>query len=152
MNDADDRDNSGVYAEVLSDFSERWFITLGFRQDDNEDFGEFTSYRLSSAYLIDLGGNTLKLQGAVGRGFRAPSLYELSYHEGPWASPPAAGLALNAEQVEVSNLVSNTALIAMSSNSSRSSKTSKTQSISTSQALVATCSLKDATAPKALNL
>ena len=98
VNGADDRDNSGVYAEVLSDFSERWFITLGFRQDDNEDFGEFTSYRLSSAYLIDLGGNTLKLKGAVGRGFRAPSLYEISYNEGPWASPPAAGLALNAEQ------------------------------------------------------
>ena len=98
MNGADDRDNSGVYAEVLSDFSERWFITLGFRQDDNEDFGEFTSYRLSSAYLIDLGGNTLKLKGAVGRGFRAPSLYEISYNEGPWASPPAAGLPANAEQ------------------------------------------------------
>ena len=98
VNGADDRDNSGVYAEVLSDFSERWFITLGFRQDDNEDFGEFTSYRLSSAYLIDLGGNTLKLKGAGGRGFRAPSRDEISYNEGPWASPPAAGLALNAEQ------------------------------------------------------
>ena len=98
VNGTDDRDNSGVYAEVLSDFSDSWFLTLGLRQDDNEDFGEFTSYRFSSAYLIDFGGSTLKFKGAVGRGFRAPSLYEVSYNQSPWATPPAAGLALNAEQ------------------------------------------------------
>jgi vitamin B12 transporter len=98
VNGSDERDNSGVYAEVLSDFSDSWFLTLGLRQDDNEDFGEFTSYRVSSAYLIDLGGSTLKLKGAIGRGFRAPSLYEVSYNQSPWAAPPAAGLALNAEQ------------------------------------------------------
>jgi vitamin B12 transporter len=98
VNGSDERDNSGVYAEVLSDFSDSWFLTLGLRQDDNEDFGEFTSYRVSSAYLIDLGGSTLKFKGAIGRGFRAPSLYEVSYNQSPWAAPPAAGLALNAEQ------------------------------------------------------
>ena len=98
VNGSDERDNSGVYAEVLSDFSDSWFLTLGLRQDDNEDFGEFTSYRVSSAYLIDLGGSTLKFKGAIGRGFRAPSLYEVSYNQSPWAAPPAAGIALNAEQ------------------------------------------------------
>lgn len=98
VNGSDERDNSGVYAEVLSDFSDSWFLTLGLRQDDNEDFGDFTSYRVSSAYLIDLGGSTLKFKGAIGRGFRAPSLYEVSYNQSPWAAPPAAGLALNAEQ------------------------------------------------------
>ena len=98
VNGSDERDNSGVYAEVLSDFSDSWFLTLGLRQDDNEDFGEFTSYRVSSAYLIDLGASTLKFKGAIGRGFRAPSLYEVSYNQSPWAAPPAAGLALNAEQ------------------------------------------------------
>ena len=98
VNGTDNRDNSGVYAEVLSDFSDSWFLTLGLRKDDNEDFGEFTSYRLSSAYLIDLGGSTLKFKSAIGRGFRAPSLYEVSYNQSPWATPPADGLALNAEQ------------------------------------------------------
>lgn len=98
VNGADERDNSGVYAELLSDFSDRWFVTLGLRQDDNDDFGEFTSYRASTAYLIDLGGRELKLKAALGRGFRAPSLYEIGYNLGPFASAPAAGLALNAEQ------------------------------------------------------
>ncbi len=98
VNASDERDNSGVYAELLSDFSEQWFVTLGLRQDDNEDFGNFTSYRASSAYFINLGDRTLKLKGAIGRGFRAPSLYEVGYNAGPFAMPPAAGLILNAEQ------------------------------------------------------
>ncbi|MDF1766408.1 MAG: TonB-dependent receptor [Gammaproteobacteria bacterium] len=98
VNGNDERDNSGLYAEVLSDFSDRWFVTAGLRQDDNDDFGEFTSYRVSSAYLVDMGANLLKLKAAVGRGFRAPSLYEIGYNLGPFASAPAAGLALRAEQ------------------------------------------------------
>ena len=98
VNGQDERDNSGVYAELLSDFSDRWFITVGLRQDDNDDFGDFTSYRVSSAYLIDLSEATLKLKAAVGRGFRAPSLYEVGYNAGPFAFPPAASLALNAER------------------------------------------------------
>ena len=36
VNGSDERDNSGVYAEVLSDFSDSWFLTLGLRQDDND--------------------------------------------------------------------------------------------------------------------
>lgn len=98
VNGADERDNTGVYAELLSDFSNSWFITAGLRQDDNDDFGEFTSYRVSSAYLIELDGAALKLKAAVGQGFRAPSLYEVGYNAGPFAFPPAAGLTLNAEK------------------------------------------------------
>lgn len=98
VNGADERDNTGVYAELLSDFSDSWFITAGLRQDDNDDFGEFTSYRVSSAYLIGLNAASLKLKAAVGQGFRAPSLYEVGYNAGPFALPPAAGLALNAEK------------------------------------------------------
>ena len=97
VNGADERDNTGVYAELLSDFSDSWFITAGLRQDDNDDFGEFTSYRVSSAYLIGLNAASLKLKAAVGQGFRAPSLYEVGYNAGPFALSPAAGLALNAE-------------------------------------------------------
>ena len=98
VNASDERDNSGIYAELLSDFSEEWFFTLGLRQDDNDDFGSFTSYRASSAYFITLDDRVLKLKAAVGRGFRAPSLYEVGYNAGPYAMPPAAGLILNAEQ------------------------------------------------------
>lgn len=98
VNGADERDNTGVYVELLSDFSESWFITAGLRQDDNDDFGDFTSYRVSSAYLIELSEAALKLKAAVGRGFRAPSLYEVGYNAGPFAFAPAAGLMLNAEQ------------------------------------------------------
>tara|TARA_B100001059_G_scaffold232209_1_gene269597 strand:+ start:995 stop:2872 length:1878 start_codon:yes stop_codon:yes gene_type:complete len=92
------RDNKGYYLDVLSDFSNDIFISGGIRVDDNQDFGEHLSYRLASAYLLNLGQGTLKLKGNLGTGFRAPSLYEIGYNNSPSAYPPAYGLALDAEE------------------------------------------------------
>jgi vitamin B12 transporter len=93
-----DRRQNGYYFEYEGAFSNRFFLTAGARYDDNDDFGQHTSSRVSGAYLQNLGdGRSLKYRASYGTGFRAPSLYELSYNTGPFAFPPAAGRHLNEE-------------------------------------------------------
>ncbi|MGI9249890.1 MAG: TonB-dependent receptor plug domain-containing protein [Pseudohongiellaceae bacterium] len=91
------RDNRGYYVEALSDFSERLFLSVGVRRDGNDDFGNHTSYRLSATRLWQTAGGQLKLKGSYGTGFRAPSLFEVAYNAGPFASAPAAGIKLKEE-------------------------------------------------------
>lgn len=99
--DADtERDQDGYYAEYQGGFGDNLFITAGLRYDDNEDFGSHTSYRLSGAYVFDLEGGELKLRGAYGTGFRAPSLYEIAYNSGPFGFPPASEISLKEETSE----------------------------------------------------
>jgi vitamin B12 transporter len=93
-----DRDQRGYFIEYQVSPIDALFVTAGLRYDDNDDFGDHVSYRYTSAYLQDLGdGNTLKYHGSYGTGFRAPSLNELAYNNGPWAWGAAAGLALDEE-------------------------------------------------------
>jgi vitamin B12 transporter len=90
-----ERNQDGYYVEYQGAFAERFFLSLGARHDDNEDFGSHTSSRLSAAYLQDLGGRgTLKYRASLGTGFRAPSLFEIAYNDGPFSFPPAAGFPL----------------------------------------------------------
>lgn len=95
-----ERDNTGVFLEYLSDFSDSFFVTAGVRHDDNDDFGTNTSYRLSGAYLFDFGNGTLKLKSAVGTGFRAPSPFEVEYNNSASAFPPASLVDLRQEESE----------------------------------------------------
>lgn len=100
-NNGDSRDNTGVYLEYLSKFSESVFFTAGVRHDDNDDFGQHTSVRVSAARLFDLAnGSTIKLRGSVGTGFRAPSPYEFAYNSGPFAAAPASSTVLSEETSE----------------------------------------------------
>ena len=99
LNEGIGRDNTGAYIEALSDFSENLFVTAGLRHDDNDDFGNHTSYRLTGAYLVALGsGATVKLKSAYGTGFRAPSPYEIAYNSGPFSYPPASTSLLREEE------------------------------------------------------
>ncbi|MDN4503071.1 TonB-dependent receptor [Alteromonadaceae bacterium BrNp21-10] len=91
------RTQKGYYLEYQSELLKDFFITAGARHDDNEDFGEHTSYRLSGAYIWALGEDELKLRSAYGTGFRAPSLYEIEYNRGPWAYAPASETNLKEE-------------------------------------------------------
>lgn len=93
-----DRDNEGIYLEYLSDFSDSLFLTAGVRRDENDDFGNHTSYRVTGAYLVELGGSLLKLKTSFGTGFRAPSLFEISYNAGPFSFPPASNVQLSEEE------------------------------------------------------
>ena len=92
-----DRDQQGYYLEYQGGFGDQLFVTAGARYDDNDDFGTHTSYRVSGAYLIDLSGGELKLKATYGTGFRAPSLYEIAYNNGPFAYPPAQDTNLSEE-------------------------------------------------------
>ncbi len=81
--DGDDlqRDQTGVFGELQWSPTPQWAITAGTRYDDHEDFGEHVSGRVSSAYIHTLSaGNSLKFRASAGNGFRAPSLYEISYN------------------------------------------------------------------------
>jgi vitamin B12 transporter len=95
-----DTDQDGYYLEYQGGFNDRFFMTSGVRYDDNDDFGTHTTYRVSGAYLIDMSGGELKLKGTYGTGFRAPSLYEIAYNDGPFAYPPAQGTQLAEEESE----------------------------------------------------
>lgn len=97
QNGTEERDNEGYYVEALSDFSENLFITAGVRQDHNADFGNHRSYRVSSAYLMDVADGAVKLKASYGTGFRAPSLYEVAYNTGSFAYPPASLTRLSEE-------------------------------------------------------
>jgi len=94
-----ERNQTGAYLEYQGAFDDRFFLTAGARYDDNEDFGTFTSLRLTTAYVQDLGSNaSLKYRASIGTGFRAPSLYEISYNSGPFAFPPASDTVLEQEE------------------------------------------------------
>jgi vitamin B12 transporter len=96
-NDSDRRQN-GYYFEYEGAFEGKFFVSLGARYDDNDDFGEHTSARASAAYVQDLGGDrSVKYRASYGTGFRAPSLFELSYNAGPFGFPPASNVRLTEE-------------------------------------------------------
>lgn len=92
-----DREQQAVFAEWRDKLGSSYYYNIGIRRDDNDDFGIHNSYRLSMAYLLDWQEISLKLKASAGNGFRAPSLYELAYNRGPFASPPASLLALQEE-------------------------------------------------------
>ncbi len=75
-----EREQAGVFVEGQVGFGDRFFYTAGVRYDDNQDFGEHTSYRLTMAYLLPVSMGELKLKGSYGTGFRAPSLYEVGHN------------------------------------------------------------------------
>lgn len=87
---------TGGYFEGLVSINERFHYNLGVRRDHHDVFGGHTNYRFSAAYLIPLGGESLKLKGAWGTGFRAPSLYEASNRldEQPLRAESSEGMEL----------------------------------------------------------
>jgi vitamin B12 transporter len=95
-----ERDQDGYYLEYQGELTENLFITAGARYDDNEDYGSHTTWRTSAAYILSLTGGELKFRGAYGTGFRAPSLYEISYNGGFFAYPPASDTELKEEESE----------------------------------------------------
>lgn len=95
-----DRDQQGYYLEYQGNFSDSLYLTGGARYDDNDDFGSQTTYRVSAAYLLDFAAGELKFKATYGTGFRAPSLSEIAYNDGPFAYPPASETDLDAEESE----------------------------------------------------
>ena len=93
-----ERDQRGYYAEYEGKFASRFYVSIGARHDDGDDFGAHTSGRLSAAYVREqAGGGVLKYRLSYGTGFRAPSLFEIAYDRGPFAFPPASTTTLRDE-------------------------------------------------------
>ncbi len=81
------RDQQGYFVEGQMQWDKRVYLTAGIREDDNDDFGKHVSYRVTSAYVIDFASaDVLKFKASYATGFRAPSLYEISYNAGPWGN------------------------------------------------------------------
>lgn len=95
-----ERDQKGYYLEYQDNHLKNLFLTAGVRYDDNDDFGDHTTYRLSAAYVVPMTAGELKFKAAYGTGFRAPSLYEIGYNAGPYAQPPASTTQLQPEESE----------------------------------------------------
>jgi len=93
------RDNTGIYLEARQQFA-AGAITAGWRHDDNEDFGTHNSWRVSARHALPGRARDWVVRAAIGTGFRAPSLYEMAYNEGPFSYPPASGTALREETSE----------------------------------------------------
>jgi vitamin B12 transporter len=70
-----DNGNSGAYAELQSEFAQRFFVVSNIRHDKNERFGEATTYRIAPAVLLPV--TETKLKASYGTGFKAPTLNQL---------------------------------------------------------------------------
>ncbi len=92
-----ERDQIGYYLEYQGGFADTLFVTAGLRHDDNDDFGQHNSWRISGAWLIPASIGQFKVHGSAGTGFRAPSLYEIAYNQRPGVYPPAADTELKEE-------------------------------------------------------
>ena len=88
------RDQNGIRGEYILSFSDSTTASAGLRYDDNDNFGEHTSYRLAFSHRQALAQGVIKYRASVGNGFRAPSLFEISYNAGPFAFPPASSAQL----------------------------------------------------------
>jgi vitamin B12 transporter len=63
------------FAEELLKWGDRFFVSIGGRRDDDDQFGGASTYRISPTVLIP--ETDTKLKASAGTGFKAPSLYQL---------------------------------------------------------------------------
>ncbi|MDZ4841288.1 MAG: TonB-dependent receptor [Hyphomicrobium aestuarii] len=64
--------NTGAYVQAQFEPVRNLFLTGNFRFDDNESFGEATTWRFAPAAVIDATGTTFR--ASFGTAFKAPSL------------------------------------------------------------------------------
>jgi len=65
------RFNSGIYADIEAEFTNKLLVGIAGRVEDYSDFGTNFSWKLSSRYRVT---DNFTLRGAFSTGFRAPSL------------------------------------------------------------------------------
>lgn len=94
------RDQNSVFAEWLGQFNHGISANFGIRLDDNDTFGKHNSIRAGLVKFMNYETLDVKLKSSFGTGFRAPSLFEQAYNDGPFAFGEAAGLQLKEENSE----------------------------------------------------
>ncbi|MBQ6669458.1 MAG: TonB-dependent receptor [Deltaproteobacteria bacterium] len=72
------RSLSSVYLQEQLQWQKRYFITLGARLDEHEDFGSKATWKAAAAYIVPV--TESKLSVSYGTAFKAPSLYQLYAH------------------------------------------------------------------------
>ncbi len=94
----DVRHQTGLYTEWKQSVAETLFVSAGVRFDENNAFGESTTFRISPVYWLNLSEEVaIKYRASVGTGLRAPSLSEVAYNQ---AYAPADQAALSPETSE----------------------------------------------------
>ena len=91
------RDNEAIFINVKR-ATNKVTLSAAVRTDDNDDFGRFTSWRITA--LTETGFDGVAFKTAYGTGFRAPSTYEVGSNQSPFALAEARETALNEEQSE----------------------------------------------------
>ena len=89
------RDNDGMFINVRR-AGDAATLSAAIRSDDNQDFGRYTSWRLTA--LTETGFDGLAFKAALGTGFRAPSPYEVGSNQSPFALPEARDNTLKEEE------------------------------------------------------
>lgn len=79
LDDVQSGTNWGVYGQAELHLRENWQLTGGLRHDDYSTFGSTTNPRFAS--VTEVADGTI-LKALYGQAFRAPSAYELYYHDG----------------------------------------------------------------------
>jgi len=74
-NQDEDRDVIGYVAQYLAEPMETLTISASVRHDDNSDFDNVTTWRISGAYTITSSGT--RLHSSLGTGHKAPTFTEL---------------------------------------------------------------------------
>jgi vitamin B12 transporter len=67
--------NKAAWAELQSNFYDRFFLVSNIRYDDNDSFGGHTTWRIAPAFIVP--GTETKLKATYGTGFKAPTLTQL---------------------------------------------------------------------------
>jgi vitamin B12 transporter len=91
------RDNKAIFMNVRR-ATDKVTLSAAVRTDDNDDFGRFTSWRITA--LTETGFDGVAFKTAYGTGFRAPSPYEVGSNQSPFALPEARETELKEEQSE----------------------------------------------------
>jgi vitamin B12 transporter len=67
--------NRGAFAELQSEFADRFFFVANVRNDKHDTFGQATTWRVAPAVILPV--TETKLKASYGTGFKAPSLTQL---------------------------------------------------------------------------
>jgi vitamin B12 transporter len=86
--------NTGYYIQDKINVNDAFFATVGARLDDNDMFGDKATWRVAPAYYIK--ETDTKIKGALGTGFKAPTLYQLFSSFGNPALQPETSLGWEA--------------------------------------------------------
>ena len=76
-NEETERSQLGIFSELQANWNDNVYLAAGTRFDDNEDFGQHTSIRISGAIVQEFDTSSLKYRSSAGTGFRAPSIGEV---------------------------------------------------------------------------